>query len=39
MRVIVTTVKGRRGRFLKLFVPGLVVRMAMATLRDDVKPR
>lgn len=39
MRVIVTTVKGKRDRFLKLFVPSLVERMTMAALRDDVKPR
>ena len=32
-------IKGKRGRFLKLFVPGPVESMARAGLRDDVKPR
>ena len=32
-------IKAGRGRFLKLFVPGVVDSMAMAALRDDVKPR
>jgi hypothetical protein len=32
-------IKGKRARFLKLFVPSLVDSMAMAGLRDDVKPR
>ena len=35
MRVI----KGKRDRFLKLFVPSLVESVTMAALRDDVKPR
>ena len=29
-------IKGKRGRFLKLFVPSLVDSMAMAALGDDV---
>jgi hypothetical protein len=32
-------IKGKRGRFLKLFVPSVVESMAMAGLGDDVKPR
>jgi hypothetical protein len=39
MRVIVTTVNSKLGRFLKLSVPSLAGSMAMAGLRDDVKPR
>jgi short-subunit dehydrogenase len=38
-REVVMTVKGKLGRVLKLFVPGLVERMALAALKDDVKPR
>ena len=29
-------IKGRPGRFLKLFVPSMVASMAMAALGDDV---
>ena len=29
-------IKGKRGRFLKLFVPGRAANMAMAALGDDV---
>jgi hypothetical protein len=39
MRVIVTTVNSKLGRFLKLFVPSLAASIAMATLGDHVKPR
>jgi NADP-dependent 3-hydroxy acid dehydrogenase YdfG len=38
-REVVMTVKGKLGRILKLFVPGLVERMALAALKDDVRPR
>jgi len=31
-----SAIKGKRDRFLKLFVPSLVESMAMAALRDDV---
>jgi hypothetical protein len=33
------TAKGKLGRFLKLVAPGVVEGMAMAALKDDVKPR
>jgi short-subunit dehydrogenase len=38
-REIVMTSKGMLGRFLKLIAPGLVEGMALAALKDDVKPR
>jgi short-subunit dehydrogenase len=38
-REVVMTAKGKLGRFMKLLAPGLVERMAMAALKDDVKPR
>ena len=38
-REVVMTAKGKLGRFLKLIAPGLVERMAMAALKDDVKPQ
>jgi hypothetical protein len=38
-REVVMTVKGNRARLLKLFVPGLVDRIALAALKDDVEPR
>jgi hypothetical protein len=38
-REVVMTLKGKLGRFLKLVVPGLVERIALAALKDDVKPR
>ena len=30
--------KGKLGRFLKLVAPGVVENMALAALKDDVKP-
>ena len=30
--------KGKLGRFLKLIAPGVVENMALAALKDDVKP-
>jgi short-subunit dehydrogenase len=37
-REVVMTLKGKAGRYLKLIAPGLVERMALAALKDDVKP-
>ncbi|MES2148876.1 MAG: SDR family oxidoreductase [Pseudomonadota bacterium] len=37
-REVVMTAKGKLGRFLKLIVPGMVENMALAALKDDVKP-
>jgi hypothetical protein len=37
-REVVMTGKGKLGRLLKLIAPGLVEKMAMAALKDDVKP-
>jgi len=38
-REVVMTGKGKFARFLKLIAPGLVEKLAMAALKDDVKPR
>jgi NAD(P)-dependent dehydrogenase (short-subunit alcohol dehydrogenase family) len=37
-REVVMTGKGKLGRFLKLIAPGLVEKMALAALKDDVRP-
>jgi short-subunit dehydrogenase len=37
-REVVMTFKGKMGRFLKLVAPGLVENLALAALKDDVKP-
>jgi short-subunit dehydrogenase len=37
-REVVMTAKGKFGRLLKLLAPGLVEHMALAALKDDVKP-
>jgi NAD(P)-dependent dehydrogenase (short-subunit alcohol dehydrogenase family) len=37
-REVVMTGKGKLGRLLKLLAPGLVEKMAMAALKDDVRP-
>jgi short-subunit dehydrogenase len=37
-REVVMTAKGKLGRIMKLLAPGLVERMAMAALKDEVKP-
>jgi NAD(P)-dependent dehydrogenase (short-subunit alcohol dehydrogenase family) len=37
-REVVMTFKGKVGRYLKLLAPGLVERMALAALKDDVRP-
>jgi short-subunit dehydrogenase len=38
-REVVMTAKGKLGRFLKLLAPGLVEKMALAALKQDVRPR
>ena len=38
-REVVMTAKGRLGLFLKLIAPGLVEKMALAALKQDVRPR
>jgi short-subunit dehydrogenase len=38
-REVVMSAKGKLGRVLKLIAPGLVEKLAMAALKDDVKPR
>jgi short-subunit dehydrogenase len=38
-REVVMTARGKVGRFAKLIVPGMVENMALAALKDDVKPR
>jgi len=37
-REVVMTAKGKLGRFLKLLAPGLVETMALAALKDEVRP-
>jgi len=37
-REVVMTAQGKLGRWLRLLAPGLVERMALAALKDDVKP-
>ncbi|MBA4094425.1 MAG: short chain dehydrogenase [Candidatus Accumulibacter sp.] len=37
-REVVMTAKGKLGRFLKLLAPGVVEKIALAALKDDVKP-
>ncbi len=38
-REVVMTTKGKLGRYLKLLAPGAVENMALAALKDEVKPR
>lgn len=38
-REVVMTTAGKIGRFIKLIAPGIVERMAMNALKDEVKPR
>jgi short-subunit dehydrogenase len=38
-REVVMTARGKLGRWLKLAVPGVVENMALAALKDEVKPR
>ncbi|ELX12334.1 11-beta-hydroxysteroid dehydrogenase [Janthinobacterium sp. HH01] len=37
-REVVMSAKGKLGRWMKLIAPGLVERMALAALKDDLKP-
>jgi short-subunit dehydrogenase len=37
-REVVMTARGKLGRFMKLIAPGLVENMALAALKDEVKP-
>jgi short-subunit dehydrogenase len=37
-REVVMTAQGKLGRFIKLIAPGMVENMALAALKDDVKP-
>ncbi|MGE0497028.1 MAG: SDR family oxidoreductase [Ramlibacter sp.] len=37
-REVVMTARGKLGRFMKLIAPGLVEKMALAALKDEVKP-
>ncbi len=37
-REVVMTAKGKIGRFIKLFAPGVVERMALKALKKDVRP-
>lgn len=38
-REVVMTFKGKLGRWLKLIAPGVVENLALAALKDDVRPR
>lgn len=38
-REVVMTAKGKLGRWLKLLAPGLIEKMALNALKDDVKPK
>jgi short-subunit dehydrogenase len=38
-REVVMTLKGKVGRYLKLIAPGVVENMALAALKDEVKPQ
>lgn len=38
-REVVMTAKGKLGRFAKLLAPGMVENMALAALKEDVRPR
>jgi short-subunit dehydrogenase len=38
-REVVMTAKGKLGRFMKLVAPGVVEKLALNALKDDVKPR
>ena len=37
-REVVMTAKGKAGRWLRLLVPGLVEKLALAALKEDVRP-
>lgn len=38
-REVVMTAKGKLGRFMKLVAPGLVEKLALAALKEDVRPK
>jgi short-subunit dehydrogenase len=38
-REVVMTTRGKLGRFIKLVAPGMVENMALAALKDEVKPK
>ena len=38
-REVVMTAKGKLGRFIKLIAPGLVEKMALAALKQGVRPK
>ena len=38
-REVVMTTAGKLGRFIKLLLPGVVEKMALAALKDNVKPQ
>ncbi|MBC7437581.1 MAG: short chain dehydrogenase, partial [Bdellovibrionales bacterium] len=38
-RDVVMSARGKMGRFLKLLAPGLVEKMALSALKDDVRPK
>jgi short-subunit dehydrogenase len=38
-REVVMTARGKLGRFAKLIVPGMVEKVALAALKEDVRPR
>ena len=38
-REVVMGAKGKVGRFAKLIAPGMVENMALAALKEDVRPR
>jgi short-subunit dehydrogenase len=38
-REVVMSAKGKLGRFMKLLAPGLVEKLALAALKEDVRPR
>jgi short-subunit dehydrogenase len=37
-REVVMTAKGKLGRFMKLLAPGMIEKVALAALKDDVRP-
>jgi short-subunit dehydrogenase len=38
-REVIMTTKGKIGRFIKLLAPGIVEKMALAALKDEVRPQ
>lgn len=37
-REVVMTAKEKRGRFLKLFAPGIIEKLALAAVKDEARP-